>query len=216
MKTITIIKRNRKYFAATTENGTKCRVLIDAASESLTPGTHTIELDDISVRSKYGTDLIFKLPAAIEEQADAGICTLKTEFYNNILTDKCRKLGGKWDAGERAWVFSGLVSDKVEELDEYYNAPLVPVTVFFAESAYQWCGAYTIFGFELAKATGRDSGANLGKGVSLITGDISSGGSMKNWSTDISAGSEFRMFLPETVVEDFEKQESGEYQITRI
>lgn len=35
----------------------------------------------------------------------------------------------------------------------------------------------------IARATGRDSGARLGDGVVLLSGQFSSGGSVRNWKT---------------------------------
>ena len=94
MKTITLIKKNSKYFAAKIGKF-DCKVLVDNNSESLELGEHTLEFDDISVRTKYGTDLIFKLSASESEQEEAGIVTLKTDFYNKKLVEQCHKLGGK-------------------------------------------------------------------------------------------------------------------------
>jgi hypothetical protein len=73
MKTITIIieKKNRKYFAAKV-NGYKCKLLIDENSEGLELGTHELLVNDISVRSKYGTDLIYSVYKKTE---DGGIVT---------------------------------------------------------------------------------------------------------------------------------------------
>lgn len=42
MQTFNIIKRNRKYFAAQTKSGHKCRILIDSNSEKLELGTQEL------------------------------------------------------------------------------------------------------------------------------------------------------------------------------
>jgi hypothetical protein len=172
-------------------------------------------VSDISVRSKYGTDLIFKLTSSIEEQEESGICTLKTTFYNKILVDKCHNLGGKWDADQKAWIFSGIVEDKVEMLDEKYNSKMIPVEISFIERY----GSDTnepldLIGFNIATATGRDSGARIGRGVSLIKGSLTSGGSIKNWCTVARKGTVIRMHIPELCIDEL----SGEYDIsiTRI
>lgn len=91
MKEFNVLKKNRKYFAASL-NGYKCRILIDELSQNLSIGTQLLDVEDISVRSKYGTDLIFKLKSSIEEQNESGFITL-TSTYNTYLVDKCRALG---------------------------------------------------------------------------------------------------------------------------
>lgn len=204
MKTFRIIKKNRKYFAATL-NGYKCKILIDSNSENLELGEHTLEVEDISVRSKYGTDLIYKLAASVEEQADAGICTLRAD-YNKNLVEKCRALGGKWDATEKAWIFSGLVEEEVEKLDEKYNSPKVAIEVSATHSFGELTAPLTIAGFVIGKATGRDSGATIADGISFLNGGVTSGGSVKNWRTTIREGSVFRMHMPEACIEDIETE----------
>lgn len=205
MKTFTITKRNRKYFAAKLENKYECKIIIDENSESLELGTHTLEVDDISVRSKYGTDLIFRLSAPAKQQKDAGICTLRAP-YNKNLTESCHRLGGKWDGSEKAWVFTGLVAEQVEELDEKYNSRLVGIEVKMLRDYYEHTAPIYIAGFEIAKAFGRDSGAKLADGIAIISGKAPySCGSAKNWATEIAEGTVFRMQIPENCIEDIEK-----------
>ena len=204
MKTFNIVKKNRKYFAAVLDNKYNCKILIDANSENLALGQHTLEVEDISVRSQYGTDLIYKLAAAAEEIKNAGICTLQIPFYNAILVDECHKLGGKWDAEEKAWIFSGIVSDKVEELDAKYNSTLIDVEITFNENAYGSKAPVFIAGFKIATATGRDSGAKLAENIALIAGKVVSCGSVKNWGTEIIEGSVIRMQIPADCIEDIE------------
>lgn len=204
MKTFKILKRNRKYFSAQLESGRPCKLLIDANSESLELGDHTLEVDDISVRSKYGTDLIFKLNAPAQSIASAGICSLKTPTYNALLVEQCHRLGGKWDADEKAWIFSGLVANEVELLDEKYNSELLNIEITFNESVSAHCSGVTLAGFRVASASGRDSGAKLASGIALISGDIGSGGSYKNWKTVIKEGAVIRMQIPMDCIEDIE------------
>lgn len=201
MKTFQITKKNRKYFAAKLEGKYPCKILIDADSESLEPGEHTLEVEDISVRSKYGTDLIFKLKGSVEEQQDAGICTLRSDRYNSELTEACRNLGGKWDGEEKVWVFSGMVADEVEALDVRYNSQLVTVELTNEDAVSQWHGPVEFLGFSLARAYGRDSGAKLADGVAVIEGGARSGGSVKNWTTVMSAGSVLRLQIPSALLD---------------
>ena len=206
MDTFNIIKRNRKYFAAT-KGGYKCKIIIDSSSEGLEPGEHALEVEDVSVRSKFGVDLIFKLKGSVEAQASAGICTLRTPCYNSILVGKCRSLGGKWDPDVRAWVFSGLVSDEVDLLDEIYNSDLVGVELTAKDLVAELHAPVEFAGFSLAKATGRDSGAILCDGVALLSGKVRSGGSVKNWVTVIEEGTVLRLEVPRLLIDSADQSD---------
>ncbi|WP_067587277.1 hypothetical protein [Endozoicomonas ascidiicola] len=129
-KTFSILKKNRKYFSAKL-NGYKCKILIDKNSENLEVGCHNLIVEDKSVRSKYGTDLIFALIGSPDEQQEAGITSLKHPYYNKDLVQRCRDLGGKWDEEQKAWIFTSIVEDKVEQLDAYYNSVLINCKLFF-------------------------------------------------------------------------------------
>ena len=65
--------------------------------------------------------------------------------------------------------------------------------ITFNEETYKGKAPYTLGGFGLSIARGRDSGATTGEGVLLINGNIGSGGSMKNWSSEIEKGTKFKI-----------------------
>lgn len=215
MKTIKfeIIKKNRKYFAAITK-GYKCKILIDSNSETLEPGPAELLVSDVSVRTKYGTDLIFKLCAEASEQKEAGIVTLQHFRFNRNLVKHCRDLGGKWDEESKAWVFSDIVSDKVEELDFIYNSKLIPVEIEAVEKIFNYHESVEYLGYTIAYASGRDSGAKLGDCVSLISGSIDSGGSVKNWGTIVREGSKFRLNVPAKLFE--QNGNKNEWAVIRL
>ena len=204
---INIFKKNRKYYAAKLKNGYKCKVVIDSNSQNLELGEQELLLDDVSVSTKYGTDVIYKLSAPAEAQKAAGIVTLKSE-YNSVLIKRCRELGGSWDGDAGAWTFSDLVTDEVEELDVKYNSTLVAIEIAVNDELCESKGPIELAGIKIAQAWGRDSGAKLGKGIALIAGEINSGGSAKNWCTEIYKGSIIRTTIPEMLIEDIE---SGDY-----
>ena len=197
-KTFEIIKKNRVYFAAKT-GGYACKLKITDATKDLDVGQHTLLVSDVSVRTKYGTDLIFEVQAEVDK-AD-GIVTLKHFAYNANLVNACRELGGNWDRDASAWVFPKFVEDKVEELDEQYNTDVTAVEITTKDSLNVCCGAVKFLGYTVARATGRDSGAELGDGVACLSGKYSSGGSVKNWSTVVSEGAVFRLKVPRKLFE---------------
>jgi len=200
IRTFNILKKDRKYFAAMVD-GYKCRIVIDEASMALVPGPdQTLEVLDRSVRSRYGTDLIFQLAAVPNGQGAPEICTLRHDRYNTLLVDKCRKLGGRWDATAKAWIFSGLVSREVDDLDDLFNGDQGFYEIEFLADEFAPRGSISILGYPLATAKGRDSGARLEVGVALIEGEFSSGGSYKNWGTTVDCGTIVRLSLPIALV----------------
>tara|TARA_R110001583_G_scaffold187646_1_gene349073 strand:+ start:4504 stop:5163 length:660 start_codon:yes stop_codon:yes gene_type:complete len=204
-KLLTIIKKNRKYYAAI-DNGYKCKVLIDTNSEELELGEQELMLEDISVRTKYGTDIIFKLAVSVTEQEQASICTLKHQFFNVLLVEQCRNLGGRWDKEAYVWVFSSIVEDKVQELDELFNSEVLNIEVEILNSVKRETGAYCLFGMPIARAFDRDGGAKLCEGVALISGEIRSSGSRKYWDTEICGDSVLRFQVPKLLFEQFEEE----------
>lgn len=198
---ITLIKKNRKYFAAKNSTGYDCKVIIDTESENLELGKELeLAVDDLSVRSKYGTDLIYKIKSEIS--AAKGICTLRHRF-NEWLVTECRNLGGIWDREENAWIFSKIVDDKVEELDAIWNSESVSVELTAKERISVTTDSVSCYGYIIAKAMGRDSGSKLGEEVCLISGSITSGGSVKNWSSVVTEGTVLRTQFPKEVIEKY-------------
>ena len=180
MAVFNVIKKNRKYFAAT-KDGYKCKIVIDEASENIELGENDLQIEDISVRTKYGTDLIFKVVSNTTEELKKGICTLVHDRYNSVLVKRCHELNGKWDAENKAWVFPLILEAEVEDLDYQYNADVNYYDVTLDE--YEACEPFSLAGYKIATATGRDSGAVLANDVILLSGNVSSGGSVKNWTT---------------------------------
>lgn len=116
-----------------------------------------------------------------------------TSPYHQKFVNKARNLRGKWK--DSAWWFDDSIIDYVRELMiecfgttgevPYENVDLL-ITDFDATGR---CAPVELFGRTIAKAWGRDSGAKLGDGIILISGKIMSGGSVKNWSTEVSDAS---------------------------
>jgi len=175
---INIIKKNRKYFAAEI-NGRKVKVEIDDNSEKLEIGGHSLYVEDISIRSKYGTDEKYKLAIDMEKQQSTEIYSLESSVRNYFLIDACRRLGARYDKETSAWIFNGIVSDKAEELDLIHNSELIDVEIEAISDIWGDCGPIHFCGFTIAQARGRDTGAILGDNVHMLEGDINSGGSAK-------------------------------------
>lgn len=109
--------------------------------------------------------------------------------YNAEFVQKCRNFRGKFSNG--AWWFDDSIIEHVREaMIEYfgttgetpYETCILEVKDF---TSYEGQGPVTLFGRTIAKAYGRDSGARLGDGVVFISGEYKSGGSVKNWTTQV-------------------------------
>ena len=118
--------------------------------------------------------------------------------YNRAFVTRARKLGGAWDG--KAWAFDERDTDRVKELvgdvyGHYFDGEveIVDIRITSLESISGRRAPIYFGPREVARAWGRDSGAKLGEGVVQTHGDISSGGSVKNWRTDCSAGSIFEV-----------------------
>lgn len=128
--------------------------------------------------------------------------------YNKDFVAKIKQIGGaRWNGSARCWTVPEAEVDTVREYmrDVYGETDLpdegerITVEVTFNESAYD--REITIFGRQICRAFGRDSGARLGDDVTLIEGDIGSGGSRANWNAYIHEGARFRIRnLPRTAL----------------
>ena len=146
-----------------------------------------------------------------------------TSPYNPSYTSRAKKLGGKWDASQSAWVFNARSEPHVRELllDEYGSdgspAELVDIRVTTLSDIRASARPITLCGRVVVSARGRDSGARLGEGVSLIKGRAASGGSVKNWVTMLTEGAVFEMFdVPRRAVESCIEVGDDEFQIEII
>lgn len=117
---------------------------------------------------------------------------VKTPYHPDFPRE-AKLLGGKWN--NAAWLFDSRDEDRVRELcRKIYGtdgtaADLVSVRLTAkTEIAALHSGIFAA-GRCVARATGRDSGAKLGDGVILLSGRVTSGGSMKNWRTYVIEGS---------------------------
>lgn len=199
MKTIdvTIIKKNKVYLAAKNNSSYDVKIKIDDLSTHLLPGDHTLLVEDISVRSKYGTDLIYKV---VSETKNNEIITLKHR-YNSNLVDRCRELGGRFDSTEKAWIFSSIVAKEVEDLEELYNSEEVEIEITALDDNFSYQSSLKFEGYPLAQARDRDSGAMICDDAYLIYGHVTSSGSRKNWGTECLKGTIFRLKISKILLE---------------
>lgn len=127
--------------------------------------------------------------------------------YNEMFRTAARKLGGKY--GREGWVFDARDEERVRaELLRCYGDNGAGITDYVdvrvslpsgtaGENVRKYMGGYTssltLFGRPVARAYGRDSGAEIGSGVVVESGDFDSGGSAKNWNTRALENTTFLM-----------------------
>lgn len=207
MKKLELIKKNRKYFAAKLNDKYNCKLIIDGNSENLDLGVHHLAVEDISVRSKYGTDLIFKLMASADDINELGVCTIKSFAFNKHLSRSVKNLGGSWCGKSGAYVLSNIVQDKVDALNDIFNSELKAYEIEFLADVYSHKEGIYVCGYEVIRGVSRDSGAYVVNNAALIQGNIYTDGSRKNFYTNAEKGTILRMLLPEGVLKLNEDQD---------
>lgn len=133
--------------------------------------------------------------------------------YNSEFVKRARNLRGSWNAQKSAWVFDESVEEHVKNaMKECFGVtgeePVEFCTLHVKDfTAYVYRDQVDLFGRTIARAFGRDSGAKLGDDIIWLKGKYTSGGSVKNWSTDVeNAEFEIQNFPVErTKFEDVQK-----------
>jgi len=119
--------------------------------------------------------------------------------YSPVLPSRAKKISGRWDPSQKVWIFPLAAEPQVEALyrDVYgeWDTPTETVSLLCRVEQKNSVGKDSIClsGRVIATANGRDSGARTAPGVIVIKGGFSSGGSVKNWTTDVENGTVFRL-----------------------
>lgn len=121
--------------------------------------------------------------------------------YNAEFVREIKTIGGaRWNSSSKCWTVPEECLDRAREImvDIYGYADDEPAeTVTVKLTCIGWYSelreGVTVLGKTIAQAWGRDSGAKVGDDVILLNGTIASGGSAKNWTTNVSEGAEFKL-----------------------
>lgn len=117
--------------------------------------------------------------------------------YNKDFVAKIKTIGGaKWNGWEKCWTVPESEINTVRrfmlevygETDQAEEGERFTVQVTFNAEESETCDGINLFGRQIARAFGRDTGARMGDDATLISGKITSGGSAKNWRTIVEAG----------------------------
>jgi hypothetical protein len=204
MKTLTldILEKKRVYYYCKDSYGNEVKLKVTAATNGLSCGKQELLLKDVSVHTKWGHDTIYELEG---ETQGRGIITLQHR-YNVDLVKQCRALGGRFDKGSNHWVFSNLVKERVERLIELYTLDRVMVELTAKEEVRGMRKPVYFLGYPVAIARNRDKGAIVGEYMSLLAGQVGSGGSNKNWETIVKAGAIFRTEVSRSLLQNVDIQ----------
>lgn len=120
--------------------------------------------------------------------------------YNPDFVKRIKKIGGAVWKGD-GWVVSESFTDDVRKimLDVYGYSDVtdndtVTLRVTVHEELRERCGSVFLFGKNLSKAYGRDSGAKPGEDVAYLEGGCTSGGSAKNWCSVVQENSVIKLY----------------------
>lgn len=131
------------------------------------------------------------------EKTDGGKIAIYTPYDKKFVQTIKRIGSARWNGD--AWTVPEDYIDDVRDImkdiygrDDLSNCgETVDAEVdFLKDYGEKWSGV-VFCGKTLAQAWGRDSGAKVGDDVILVGGDIDSGGSRANWTTEVSQGAKF-------------------------
>ncbi len=134
--------------------------------------------------------------------------------YSKSFISKIKTIGSaKWNPEKRCWTVKEEDQKKAKEilLSVYGEDGETAQTTYYmkfecTEDYNVWCDSARLCGKIVARATGRDSGAKVGEDVVLEKGTFTSGGSAKNWETQIEKGAIFTLkHVPKSKIDDFDK-----------
>mgnify|MGYP000042066791 FL=1 len=131
--------------------------------------------------------------------------------FNKNFAKKMRAMNGTWNGS--AWVVNTMFVSAVREImrnvygydDTDTDIQTVTLRIVFLENQSAYHDGIRMFGKTIATAYSRDSGAKLGADVALIKGSICSGGSVKNWNTEIDRDTVINLYNVQVIMYEKEK-----------
>lgn len=118
--------------------------------------------------------------------------------YSTEFVSRIKGIGGRhWNADEKCWEVPETEIPAVRrhmmevfgETDLPTEGERLTLKLTFTDEMSERCQSVCLFGKEIARAWGRDSGAKVGDEVTFLDGrKPTSGGSVKNWRTVIPEG----------------------------
>lgn len=139
--------------------------------------------------------------------------------YNSVFVEDARKLGGKFNRDSNSWAFDVRDEQRVRDLcfrvygNDGVRKDQVTLRIEWIQDTRSSVGPVHALGRTIARASGRDSGAKLGDDVVILAGGFTSGGSMKNWTTEVSTGTIVLVRdFPRVAAEELVAKEKSSYR----
>ncbi|HHT0027483.1 hypothetical protein GW952_08940 [Klebsiella michiganensis] len=140
--------------------------------------------------------------------------------FNRDFIDEAKMIGGRFNSDEKAWAFDPRYENELKKIlikifgTDGSSVSNVTVRVTVLNDISEYNAPIIIAGREIAHASGRDSGAKPGTGIIFIERKPQSGGSVKNWTTVLKAGTIFDIQdLPETALHMLSEVDRISYEI---
>jgi len=195
-----IVKKGRIYYHCL-ENGYQARLKINEHSEKLEVGkNHLLLVNDLSVKTKWGTDRVYELSRGGQEKAS--VVTLKFT-YNEHIIGFCKQYGGRFDPETKAWMFSDIVKDEVEKLDECINHNLITVELMASDKCFKKVSesnqAFTFCGYTVFYHNKYENTLSPSENVAILEGDLQRFRQDGDLYLRATEGSRFRMKVSETL-----------------
>lgn len=141
--------------------------------------------------------------------------------YNREFISEIKSIGSaRWNPNKKCWSVGS--EDKEAAKNVLMNAygedgeqavEKVTVRIQAVKEIESLCEPVSYAGREIAAAYGRDTGAKIGNGVVLESGNATSGGNRNTWKTIIEEGSIFRVRgIPKSLIE----KESDGFKVIEI
>lgn len=206
IKKFKIQKKGRKYFECLLSEKYKCKLEITEEVKDLKDNeVIELEVEDISIRSKYGTELKFRPISKLEnENIEDKYIIFKADYDEDLLTE-LRKLGGYFDTTEKVWLISKEFKERVEELDFIYNSPVKKYLISFENFTELRKDIFNIV-YEFFKR------GRMKKGFEALEGEVYMGGSHKYPCLTFTTGAKFVVNFKEEKIKILSKKYNFEFK----
>lgn len=146
-----------------------------------------------------------------------------TSPYNVDFIRRIKLNGGKWSTVSKRWyvpepalpAVRAMMMEVYGETDEGPASEYATLVVKYHKKVSRTCEPVTLAGRVIASAWSRDGGAKVGDNVAFISGGPTSGGSARNWTTEVKEGSVVEIYyMPLTKAEELVKSHPSDIEVS--
>lgn len=146
-----------------------------------------------------------------------------TSPYNVDFIRRIKLSGGKWSTVSNRWyvpepalpAVRAMMMEVYGETDEGPASEYATLVIKYLERVSRTCEPVMLAGRVIASAWSRDGGAKVGDNVAFIAGGPTSGGSAKNWTTEVKEGSVVEIYyMPLNKAEELVKSHPSYIEVS--